>query len=481
MLGWIWPIVLVVGEFAIKVALILHILLRRQPRTGPTLAWVMLIVAIPVVGVVGYLLLGERRLGRRRVRRHGEIRQRQLGVTPEHRVAAAPAWEAIAVERRPIARLAEAVGEKGPKGGNSITLLSDTDDFIDAMVTDIDAAADHCHLLFYIFLVDPSGTKVAEALMRAADRGVACRLLVDAVGSRDFMNSSLVGTMRQAGVQVVEALHANVVRMLFARIDLRNHRKIAIMDGRIAYTGSHNIAAAEFAVKKRYAPWCDAGVRIEGPAAHDLQSLFVEDWYLDTNESLEEMLRIPPAPGAEGMIAQVMGTGPNSYNEAMRQLTLMAVQTAREELVLTTPYFVPDDATATGLCMAARRGVRTSLIVPERNDSPLVAAASRSFYELLLESGVQIHEFQQGLLHAKTMTVDREVGLITTANLDRRSFELNFEVSVLVFDSDFASQLRFLQTSYLNDSKRVELRAWHERGWRHRLWQNTAGILSPLL
>jgi cardiolipin synthase len=207
----------------------------------------------------------------------------------------------------------------------------------------------------------------------------------------------------------------------------------------------------------------------------------VQDWYLDTDESLDEVLEIMPPAEEGGVATQVMGTGPNSYNEALRQLHLSAFHLAEEELILTTPYFVPDEATLIALRTAARRGVETTLIVPARNDSPLVAAASRSLYQPLLEAGVRIFEYEKGLLHAKTFTVDRNLALISTANLDRRSFELNFEASMMVYDSDFASELRFLQTSYLSDSRRVEPGRWRRRPWPRRLWQNAAGMLGPLL
>jgi cardiolipin synthase len=176
-----------------------------------------------------------------------------------------------------------------------------------------------------------------------------------------------------------------------------------------------------------------------------------------------------------------MGTGPDAYNEALRQITQTSLHAAREELIITTPYFVPDEATATALYTTARRGVDTSLVVPARNDSPLVAAASRSFYEPLLDAGVRVHEYQHGLLHAKTITLDRRLALVTTANFDRRSFELNFEVSLVVYDSDFASELRLLQKAYIDGSRAVSETAWRRRGWPRRLWQNTVGMLGPIL
>ncbi|MHC5007872.1 MAG: cardiolipin synthase, partial [Planctomycetota bacterium] len=331
------------------------------------------------------------------------------------------------------------------------------------------------------YLDDHSGQRVAEALMDAAGRGVTCRLLVDGVGSVGFLRSHLRKRMQTRGVAVVEALPTSLLRLPFARIDLRNHRKLVVIDGMIGYCGSQNIADAEFAIKPKYAPWVDAMVRLRGPAVRDLQVLFIQDWYLDTNESLEELLAISAAPSPDGAVVQIMGTGPDAYNEALRQITQTSLHAAREELIITTPYFVPDEATATALYTTARRGVDTTLVVPARNDSPLVAAASRSFYERLLEAGVQVHEYQQGLLHAKTMTLDRRLALVTTANFDRRSFELNFEVSLVVYDSDFASELRLLQKAYIDGSRTVSETQWKRRGWPRRLWQNTAGMLGPIL
>lgn len=481
MLAGAWPIIAVVGEFLAQLVLIGFILLRRRPHSATTLAWIVVILVLPLLGFVGYLLLGEVRLGQRRIKRHRAILGRLDQMQTLRQDAAEVLQPNVPALYRPIATLAEAVGNSSAVGGNGFQLIGDTDLFIESLVDDIDEAQHHCHLLFYIFLTDFNGRRTAAALMRAAQRGIACRVLVDAVGSRTFLKSDLRREMEGSGVRVVEALHANLLRMLFARMDLRNHRKIAVIDGVIGYLGSHNIADAEFAIKPRYAPWIDAQVRVQGPVARDLQRLFIEDWFMDTDEVLDSVLSINPPVMPGGVATQIMATGPNSYNEALRQLNLTAFHTAREELIVTTPYFVPDEATAMALRTAARRGVETTLILPARNDSPLVAAASRSHYEPLLEAGVKIYEYEKGLLHAKTLTLDRSLALITTANLDRRSFELNFEVSMLVFDSNFASELRFLQTSYLNDSRRVNLASWRKRPWPAKLWQNAAGTLGPLL
>ncbi len=476
--SWTAPVALL-SEYAFRLAFALYVLLRRKGRNATTLAWILVILIVPLIGVVLYLLVGEVRIGARRARRHEEI----VGRVRKRMLERAPSQPYPELPRQyvPIATLAEAVGDTLPRGGNLVDLEGDTERVIDALVRDIDAARRYCHLLYFIYLDDGSGRRVADALRRAAGRGVECRLLVDAVGSRAFLRSGLRRSLEAAGVRVEAALPASLFRVAFARIDLRNHRKLTVIDGRIAYTGSQNIADASFAPKRRYAPWVDATLRIEGPVVRDLHELFVEDWYLDAGEPLDHLLveEIPPLRG--GIPVQVMGTGPGSYNEALEQLVQAAIHLSREELILTTPYFVPDEGTVTALATAARRGVATTLVVPRRNDSRLVAAASRAFYQDLLDAGVEICEFTAGLLHAKTLTLDRDLALVTTANLDRRSFDLNFEISTVVYDSDFASQLRFLQRSYVERSVRIEPSRWACRPWTVRALHNAAGALSPLL
>lgn len=477
--GW-WPLTFVALEMVLRITFTVVVLLRRR-SAPPALAWITIILALPLLGVALYLLFGEVRLGGRRIREHAAIIKRIQSSIPFTAAAAEALRPPIPDQFKHVALLAESVANYDALGGNRLTLIGDTDLFIQSLIDDIDRAELHCHLLFYIFLTDHSSRRVAEALMRAAQRGVACRLLVDAVGSSLFLRSTLRRELASAGVQVVEALPANPVRMLLSRIDLRNHRKIAVIDGVIGYTGSHNIADAEFTIKRKYGPWVDAMVRVEGPVTWDLQTLFIEDWYLDTRESLEHLLNIQPLAIPDGTIAQVIGTGPNAYNEALRQLNHIAFHTARNELIITTPYFVPDDATVSALCTAARRGVDTILVLPARNDSPLVAAASRSHYAELLDSGVQLYEYTAGLLHAKTLTVDRQLAVIGSANLDRRSFELNFEVSMVVYDDDFASQLRFLQKSYMSNAVWVDPARWRNMRWPRRLLYSVAGTMSPLL
>ncbi|MBC8201354.1 MAG: cardiolipin synthase [Planctomycetes bacterium] len=476
-----WPLILLIGELVLKVVMIALVLLQRKKTSAAKLAWILLIIFIPFIGTIIYLMLGTRRLGFIRRKRHKRIIAQIPQSVAEHGCAQKFELGDVSPAYRSITTVAETVGAGFVLEDNHALLFGDSDKLIHALAVDIDKSTQHCHILSYIMLEDDAGKLIASALIRATARGVVCRLLLDGMGSKDFLNSKTCRDLREAGVRVVAALPANIFRALLVRIDLRNHRKIAVIDNSIGYMGSNNIAEPSFAPKPKFAPWVDASVRLTGPIVRELHAIFIQDWFMDSDEDLVEFLSEPIVCSGKGFPAQLMATGPNSNNQALSQLLQTAFFAAQEELVITTPYFCPDDATESALLICAKRGVQTHLVIPARNDSRLVAAASRSSFSKLIHAGVQIHEFHGGLLHAKTLTIDRKVALIGSANLDRRSLELNFEVNMLVFDTDFASELRFLQTSYMEQS--VPVLEENVENWsiQTRLWQNAIGLIAPIL
>jgi cardiolipin synthase len=264
---------------------------------------------------------------------------------------------------------------------------------------------------------------------------------------------------------------------------LRNHRKLLVIDNSIAWCGSQNIADPEFRIKPHYAPWVDVMTRWEGPVAQHCQFLFVSDWIAEGGEDISGLLLedLAPPPTSGAIIAQVIGTGPTSSFDAMSACFSELIHSTRRELVITTPYFVPDEQLLFALTSAARRGVRTIMAVPKRCDSRVVAATCRSYYEDLIKAGIELYEYRKGLLHAKTMVVDRSVALIGSANLDRRSFELNFENNILFSDRAFAEAIRGRQDQYLADSDRVSADEVAAIGVGRRLWQNLLATMSPVL
>lgn len=457
------------------------IILRKGSQPSLAAAWVTIVTVLPIIGIPAYLLVGESRLGYRRRAIHKSVLE--LFNKPhfhQHDDARAHQAHLDGIDRQ-LARIAESVSGSAPLAGNSVKLFGDSNQAVAAIIADIDRATATVHITSYIWLDDRVGGAVADALAAATARGVACRVLVDAQGSSRFLRSASVRQLRERGVKVVAALAVHPLRTLFSRIDIRNHRKMIIIDSTIGWIGSMNIAAPEFAVQPRFAPWVDCTLRLLGPTVRELHLIFAEDWYLDTNENIEDQLRASPPFQSGGVTAQIAASGPNYRNDAIKSLLLAAIQVSQDEIVLTTPYFVPDPTMHSALCVAARRGVTVRLVVPRRNNSRLVALASRAGYGILLESGVHIHEFTRGLLHAKTISADGKFAIITSSNLDRRSFDLNFEATALVYDDGFAAELRTLQQSYIDASVEITAQEWSKQSKARTLAQNAVALISPLL
>lgn len=462
---------------AAQVALVAHVLLRPYRDPSSRVAWVVVVTLAPVLGMLAYLLFGEVRLANRQVQR---LRAVMARLPRPEGPAVAPAPEPYA----PLFTVGRAIGGFAPVGGNHARLITDSAAFIDHLVADIDAARAHVHVYFYIWLDDGSGRRVAEALARAARRGVACRVMADALGAREFIAAPHWRAMAGAGVQLAAALPRGwpLIELFNGRLDVRNHRKLVIIDHALTYVGSQNCADAAFHLKPRFAPWVDAMLRIEGPVARQNQYLFAADWMTHCQEDLAPLLAGPgPAGAPDGFAAQVLGTGPNVRFSAMPEMFTTLMFTAREELIVTTPYYVPTGALHGALCAAASRGVATTLVLPARNDSLVVSAASRSYYRSLLAAGVRLYEYEGGLLHTKSLTLDGRFTLMGSANLDRRSFDLNYENGILLDDVATTRAVRAAQQDYVARSRRVTretVYAWPL--WR-RLWHNTVAMFGPVL
>lgn len=459
-----------------------------SPRSVPaTLAWLLvLLLPVPFFPVIAYLLVGENRLGGGRLRRYRETTRVFSEKAQVFLQALTQDWTPDQQPYRPLAGVLTQVGEIPPLRGNEIEWVAGSDRFIEGLIRDIDAAHQQVHLLFFIWMERSAGEAVVEAVERAARRGVRCRVIVDAVGSKGFVRLGLDDRLRAAGAKVAIALPVNPIRGLFARLDLRNHRKIAVIDGETAWTGSSNITDDRFGVTKfrKVGPWIDAMVRIRGPAAQALEAVFLRDWVCesgeDTDESALKMLR-PVGEIGEGCPVQVVPTGPDTGPATMRDALVTAFFLARRELIMTTPYFVPDEAVKEALVAAAMRGVEVSIVVPRDLDNVVVGAASRSHFTELLRAGVKIYLHRGGLLHSKTITIDSDVAMIGSHNLDERSFRLNFEVSVFIYDEDQTSLLRMLQTQYMQESVEIHAEEWERRALWKRFLERCARLLGPLL
>lgn len=467
---------------AFVIGLSLRVIMQRRP-VGVSLAWLSLIYLLPFAGGFLYLLLGEIRLGRRRAQRARKMYQpyadwlAQLSTT-------LPGRQCRISERvRPLHDLSHAMLGTPMLGGNHLGLLSEPDEILSALHDDIERAQYTCFIEFYIWHAGGRADGIVKALIRAAERGVDCRVLLDSVGSAAFFKTSWPHQMRRAGVQVVEVLPVGAWRVPFQRQDLRMHRKLVVVDDAVAYTGSMNLVdPLVFRQDKDFGQWIDVMIRAQGPIVPVMWSLFVRDWEMETGERLlEQQEHRPHFWHDHNHRVQMIPSGPFLHGDSVHQILLLAIYQAQDTVVLTTPYFVPDAPLVAALCSAAQRGICVKIILPDRNDSIMVHYASNAFMDDLLHAGVEVYRFASGLLHTKSILVDDQLALVGTLNLDGRSLWLNFEVTLLVDSPEFCVSLAQLQHDYLEQAHRLDARRWQQRPTRTRILENFFYLFSPLL
>jgi cardiolipin synthase len=473
-------------HFAVVLGISVRVIMRR-PAVGVALAWLFLVAVFPGVGAGFYLLVGERRVGQRRARRIAELRTDYARLTQEiiDEGLTHVDWDAHRPAARGLDRLGRELVGVPTVAGSTGRLVTDAGEILRTLAADIDAAEESVLMEFYIWNAGGLADEVLAALIRAAGRGVSCRVLVDAVGARPWWKGPQPERLRAAGVRVQPALPAGFWQVIFGRNDLRLHRKIVVIDGKLAWTGSMNLVDPRyFKQDANVGQWVDAMLRVKGSVVVPLAAVIVGDWRLETDESIEEIVRcadlqlVKPHGDAD---AQVIPSGPLETEDGLLQMLLAVINAAREELVLTTPYFVPDESLLRAVRGAAGRGVAVHLVLPEKVDSLLTRYASRSYYEDLMDVGAQIHLYRKGLLHTKSITADRCLSMFGTANLDMRSLWLNYEVSLFVYGPAFGEHLHALQQSYIDESDLLDPATWRSRPFREKLLENTLRLMSPVL
>lgn len=474
----VWAWVLYVSQWVVRVVMLVIVPVRRPPSAARS--WLLLILFAPWLGLGLYLLVGSHRLPRWRRDVLARIPaafasvRRQLEHHPDAVTPALPA------DLQPSVALAQNLGQLPILGGNATELLADYGEMIDRLVEDIDAAGNHVHLLFYIFAADATGSRVIDALVRAAGRGIRCRVLVDSLASRSYYHT-LASRLCPAGVHLEESLPVGFWRFLrwhMARIDLRNHRKLAVIDGRIGYTGSQNLVNAKY---REGLTFEELMVRVTGPVVQELQYVFATDWFVETEEVLDGPDNFPKAEQPGTTAAQALPSGPGLPTENNQRLFVALIHGARSRVVITTPYFIPDEPILQAMQTAVLRGVEVHLVVSERADQLLVWLAQRSYYGQMLEYGIRIHLFRRHFLHAKHMSIDDEVALIGSSNMDIRSFELNNEISLICYGKDVALRLRREEERNLSRSRLLDAEQWGRRRFASKLFERIARQVDPLL
>ena len=470
----LWLNLFFAAEWTVRLAMILVVPFRRSPEAAK--GWLLLIFFEPTIGLLLYLLIGRPKLPQWRLERQFEFGALSRPIFD--RLAKGPNifQPDVGVELSKAVKLAANLGKLPILGGNAIEVLTDYYGFVDRLIADIDAAHDHVHLLFYIVADDATMARIVESLGHAVERGVVCRILADSLGSRpDF--ERLLPRLEAAGILAEETMRVGLFKRA-GRLDLRNHRKIAVIDGRIAYTGSQNLVDANFIAGLTYE---ELNVRLTGPVALELQAVFAEDWYVETGEFLGDP-RYAPDPQVAGNIAvQTLPSGPGYPRENNQRLIVSLIHAANRRVVIAMPYLVPDDGLLQALQTAALRGVEVMLVVPLQLDQYLVGLGQRSYYEELMETGVQICRYGKRFLHAKCVTIDDTIAWIGSSNLDIRSFALNAEIVVLLYEARACASVASEQARYIRDGEMLSLEAWQQRPALIKVAENLARLLSPLL
>jgi cardiolipin synthase len=463
-----------ISEWTIRLAMLVYVPQRRS--SAATRTWLLLIFLLPWPGLIAYAVFGRIRVPHLRrekqARASAAIRRAELQFLAEQSVLGA-----VPDAFEPASKLAFETGDFVPFAGNSVEFLDDYAGSIARLVADIAGARHHVHLLFYIFENDATGRSVADAVATAAKRGVMCRVLMDAVGAEGGL-THLAPQMGAAGVDVRAVLPVGLFRRGTGRFDLRNHRKIAAIDGHIGYTGSQNIVDAECVIGY---PNEELMARVTGPVVAQLEAVFLTDWALETDERLDVRDLVADVPVTGRAVAQVLPSGPGYPSENTRDLFIALLYAARTSVVITTPYFIPDEPFLQALRAAATRGVDVHLVVSKHANQPVSQFAQRAYYEELMRAGVRVHQYRPQFLHAKHLSVDDQVAVLGTTNIDIRSFALNAEVSLIVYDPAVVADLARIQARYIANSDQLSAEEWERRPFIAKVAQNVARLADSLL
>ncbi|MGG5174949.1 cardiolipin synthase [Pseudarthrobacter sp. J1763] len=481
-LEWTWLLsAWAVIELVLRVVLLGVIPGNRRPNTA--MAWLLAIFLVPSVGFVLFLLFGNFKLSRRRTEQQAavneRVRQSSSGIQELGNCYEGPAWVKSAAE------LNKHLGSLPLVDANSVKLFPGYEDSFKAMTAAIGEAKNFVNVEFYIMSSDELTDPLLTALEEAADRGVEVRLLFDHIGTLRVKGyRQLLKRLRSGGIKWRRMLPLLPIHGQWRRPDLRNHRKIVVVDGEVAFTGSQNLVEPHYRKPKNIKSgrqWVELMAELRGPVVPTLNIVFATDWLSETDESLQHQLVLPESTSAGHIPAQVVPSGPGFSTENNLRLFNTLIYSAQERISICSPYFVPDDSLLYAITTAAQRGVEVELFVSEKGDQFLVHHAQRSYYEALLNAGVRVYLYRAPyVLHAKHFTIDDEVAVIGSSNMDMRSFSLNMEVSVMMLGADIVEQMRSVENSYREGSRELLLEDWMRRPILAKYVDNVARLTATV-
>ena len=450
-----------------------YILLERRPPLA-TLAWIVSMATLPLLGLFVYYFLGPRRLERKKRRRivaRSAKRIRAPGTVPD-RASAVPGLGETGAR---LAAIAAGTEQSPPLGCTTLRIFDAGRETYDAIIEAMAAARHHVHLEYYIFNDGTVARRLREVMIARARAGVEVRLLLDGLGTARL--GAFLQPMRDAGIEV--ARFGPKMRPGF--VNFRTHRKIVVCDGRVGFTGGMNIDDRHDETVTGADSWRDTHLRMEGDAVAPLALAFLEDWQYATGLVLDGEDYLPSLTGDGTQLVQLCASGPDAHPQSIHAVYFTAITTARQRVWISTGYFVPDESMQSALIGAALRGVDVRVLLPARSDVPLADAAARSYFPELLNAGVRIYAYGPPALHAKTMLVDSDAAIVGSANLDNRSLRLNFEVAAICYGAAPVQRLDGMFTADLQRAREVTLDGLRRESLPQRLFEGTARLLSPML
>lgn len=453
-----------------------------------TLAYLTLVILLPIIGIAFYFVLGvnyrKNKLYDKKLMSNGKLYEElEKRVLAESRTLLAENEVELGSSKKLINLLL--TDSRSPlTDNNAIEILINGEKKFPALLEALRAAKDHIHIEYYIFVDDETGCEIEEVLKQKAQEGVKVKVMYDDFGSQSI-RKKMIPRLKAAGVET--APFYEIKFMAFAnRINYRNHRKIVIIDGHTGFVGGINVSNDYInrAEDSDDLFWRDSHMKIVGDAVYHLQYIFMGDWNFCADASLAASDQYFPSIPSElvgDKIVQLASSGPDSDTAAIHNSIVQAIFLAKEEINITTPYFVPTESIMNALRIVSSSGVKVKLLVPRESDSAIVDAASSSYYTALMEANVEVYRYGKGFIHAKTLVIDEQLCMIGTANMDIRSFDLNFEVNAIIYDHEISKNMRLQFDQDLLDATLIIPENWAKRSWWKQLWENLARLLSPIL
>lgn len=471
-MAWVWWILNIL--YALTILGIIAVVVSENRNPVKSLAWVTVLLVVPVVGLVLYVVFGRNIQNKRIISRRNRRKLRRLGAGG----GTDPAKIEDAGAVMPQINLAYALCGSHYYEGNDVGIFDNGQEKFDALLADIAAARSYINMQYYIIVNDNIGIRVMEALMERARAGVKVRLIYDHVGSFKLSNRYL-RRLKEAGVEAYPFFKV-VFPPFGTRINWRNHRKIVVIDGKVGYIGGMNVADRYVDGGKLFDVWRDLHLRVEGPAVFALQQSFAVDWNFMGQPLLEEG---PLATAVKGHSVgmQLVTGGPTTQWLNMTLVFQQAIARARKCIYIQTPYFIPSEGLVHALQVAALSKVDVRLMIPRRSDSDMLRWASFSYVQECLRAGIKVYLYEKGMLHSKAIIIDDDFCTVGSTNFDFRSFEHNFEANMLIYSTDFNARMKALFVRDMRDSRRVTSSAWRHRPWREKALESVMRLFSPIL